>query len=180
MPYFDENGRITIDEDAAVKDIKRLRESAQVLKDSRAAIRSMKRQAMEFHGEMSNAIVEKANEMERRQTAMIEKLEETAAYIQRVVNRYQKLDEDIKKAIQAAANAAEAAAKAASVAAGTAGVIAGGSTVSQSSSGKTHGGGGRSESAGAKTNSSSKKNDDLADKMKDALDGVGDFLKGLF
>ena len=185
MAYFDENGRITIDEDAAAKDIKRLRESAQVLKDSRAAIRSMKNQALEFKGEMSNAIVEKANEMERRQTAMIEKLEETAAYIQRVVNRYQKLDEEIKKAIQAAASAAEAAAKAASVAAGTAGAIAGGSTVAKSSSGKTYGGGGNGRGSGGGSHGSSsgktsKKNDDLMDKVKDAMDDVGDFLKGLF
>ena len=175
MAYFDENGRITIDEDAAAKDIKRLRESAQVLKDSRAAIRSMKSQALEFQGEMSSAIVEKANEMERRQTAMIEKLEETAAYIQKVVNRYQKLDEEIKKAIQAAANAAEAAARAAAVSAGTAGTIgAVASTVVKSSSGTTHGGGSSSSSK------SSKKNDDLVDKVKDAANGVIDFIGGLF
>ena len=59
MAYFDENGRITIDEDAAAKDIKRLRESAQVLKDSRAAIRSLKAQASELEGQISEAILEK-------------------------------------------------------------------------------------------------------------------------
>lgn len=180
MAYFDENGRITIDEDAAARDIKRLRESAQVLKDSRAAIRSVKSQALEFQGEMSAAIVEKANEMERRQTAMIEKLEDTAAYIQKVVNRYQKLDEEIKKAIQAAASAAEAAAKASAVSAGTAGVI----SSSASSSGRGSSGGGRRDSAGTKTSSSSKKTSDAAEKVidtvKDAIDDVGDFLKGLF
>ncbi len=36
MAYRDENGRITIDEQAAQKDIRRLREAANILKDSRA------------------------------------------------------------------------------------------------------------------------------------------------
>ncbi len=169
MAYFDENGRITIDEDAAAKDIRRLRESAQVLKDSRAAIRSLKNQAGEMQGQISSAILQKANEMEKRQTAMIDKLEETASYIQRVVDRYQKLDEEIKRAIQAAASAAEAAARAAAVSAGTAGGIRGGSGSS--------GGGGSTRSD---NNTSSNKSNDLADKVKAAAGAAVNFLDGLF
>lgn len=100
MAYHDENGRITIDEQAANRDIRRLREAAGVLKDSRAGIRNMRQQSSDMKGLAAGAIQEKSLEMESKLSQMIDKLEETADYIQKVVRRYQKIDEDLKKLIQ--------------------------------------------------------------------------------
>lgn len=106
MAYRDENGRITIDEQAAQKDIRRLREAANILKDSRASIRSLRQQSGDMQGLAVSAIQDKSLEMDRKLTQMIEKLEDTADCIQKVVRHYQKIDEDLKKIIQQAAIAA--------------------------------------------------------------------------
>ena len=175
MAYFDENGRITIDQDAAAKDIKRLRESAQVLKDSRAAIRNLKNKAGELEGQMSTAILEKAQAMDKRLTQMIDKMEETASYIQKTVNKYEQLDREIKRAIQAAQDAAEAAARAAAVQSKSAGTISSvGSAATSVAKSATQ------STAKTSSSKSSKKNDSLADKVKDVAEGVVDFLDGLF
>ncbi len=106
MAYRDENGRITIDEQAAQKDIRRLREAANILKDSRASIRSLRQQSGDMQGLAVSAIQDKSLEMDKKLTEMIEKLEGTADYIQKVVRHYQKIDEDLKKIIQQTAIAA--------------------------------------------------------------------------
>ncbi len=106
MAYRDENGRITIDEQAARQDIRRLREAADILKDSLAGIRSLRQQSMDMQGLAVTAIQDKSLEMEKKLTQMIKKLESTADYIQKVVRHYQKMDEDLKKMIQQAAIAA--------------------------------------------------------------------------
>ena len=100
MAYHDENGKLTIDEAAANRDIKRLREAANILKDSRASIRSLRQQSTDMQGLAAQAIQEKSTEMEKKLTQMIDKLEDTADYIQKVVKRYQKIDEDLKKLIE--------------------------------------------------------------------------------
>ena len=108
MAYHDENGRITIDEQAANKDIKRLMESAQVLRTSRDAIVSLQRQAADMEGQISLAVIVKSQEMEKKLSQMIDKLEYTADYIRKTVRRYEILDEQIKQAIQSASNMASA------------------------------------------------------------------------
>ena len=107
MAYHDENGRITIDGQAADRDIRRLREAAGILKDSRAGIRNMRRQSMDMKGLAAGAIQEKSMEMERKLSQMIDKLEETADYIQKVVIQYQKIDENLKSLIQQTMQAAQ-------------------------------------------------------------------------
>lgn len=181
MAYVDESGRITIDEQAAARDIKRLRESAQVLKDSRAAIRSLKSKAGELEGQMSAAILEKAQAMEKRLTQMIDKLEETASYIQKTVNKYEQLDREIKRAIQAAADAAEAAARAAAVQAKSAGSISsvGGAAASSIAKSATQAAATKTQTKSS-SSGSSKKKEDLGDKIKDAAEDFVDFLGGWF
>lgn len=111
MAYHDENGKLTIDEVAANRDIRRLREAANILKDSRASIRSLRQQSTDMKGLSAQAIQEKSTEMERKLTQMIDKLEDTADYIQRVVKHYQKIDEDLKRLIEQTALAAQQAAQ---------------------------------------------------------------------
>lgn len=101
MAYYDKNGRITIDEAAANQDIRRLREAAQILKESQASIRSLQRQGSEMQGLTAQAIQEKSMEMEKQLGRMITKLESTADYIQKVVANYRRQDEELKRLIQA-------------------------------------------------------------------------------
>lgn len=108
MAYYDENGKITIDEVAANKDIKRLREAAKILKESQASIRNLQRQSGDMQGLTALAIQEKGTEMEKKLGQMITKLESTADYIQKVVANYRRKDEELKRLIQAQRIAAEA------------------------------------------------------------------------
>lgn len=107
MAYHDGNGRLMIDGQAADRDIRRLKEAVQALTDSRAGIRSLRARSAGMKGQAAQAIQEKSLEMEKRLTQAIGGLEETAAYIRKVVDRYQKIDEEAARTIcQAAAQAA--------------------------------------------------------------------------
>ena len=63
MAYRDMNGNITINENAANADIKRLCAAKQYLVDSENAINSLIKQAADGQGETATAVVEKANEL---------------------------------------------------------------------------------------------------------------------
>lgn len=110
MAFHDDKGRITIDEQAAAQDIRRLREAADILKESREAIRSLQRQSGDMQGKAASAIQAKGQEMEKELARMIEKLENSADFIRKTVEHYRRLDEELKRAIQAAAHAASSAA----------------------------------------------------------------------
>jgi len=185
MAYRDRNGKITIDEYAANQDIKRLSEAVQVLKDSRNAIQNLQRQAEDLRGETAVAIQTKGQEMYRKLTRMIDKLEETIAFIRKTVRYYEEMDAEIKRAIQAAADASAAAAAAAAVTASSSGFSGGGG------GGGTSGGGGASRGFGSsssgksssgsskKTNTSSK-NSNKSNGLSDFFDGIGDLLDDIF
>lgn len=166
MAYRDENGRITIDETAAAKDIRRLREAAEILGESRDALRSLLRRSEEMRGETAQAIREKTEEMEKRVTALISQLENGGSLIQRTVNHYRDLDEQIRREIEKAAAAAQKK-KTPTV-----------SSSSEGSSGGGHSGGGGRDASGG----SAEKKDSLADIVgtSDLLDKAKDFLDGLF
>lgn len=100
MAFHDEKGRITIDEQAADQDIRRLREAADILKESREAIRSL--QSGDMQGKAASAIQAKGREMEKELARMIERLEDSANFIRKTVEHYRRLDEELKRAIQAA------------------------------------------------------------------------------
>lgn len=170
MAYHDEKGRITIDEQAASRDIKRLQEAVEVLKRSQAAVDTLSKEYY-MQGAVAGAIVNKAGQTKRNLADMIEKLEETISFIRKTVRHYELLDEQIKQAIQAAANAAAAVA-------GTAGINAGnsGSSARTVSSGTVHGGSGRHDST---SGSGSSKPD--ADAVLESIgSAVNDVLGNLF
>lgn len=168
MAYHDEKGRITIDEQAAAKDVKRLQESVEVLKRSRAAIDVLSKEYY-MQGAVAFAIVNKAEQTKRDLSDMIAKLEETISFIQKTVRHYQLLDEQIKQAIQAAANAAAAAASTAGINASNSG-----SAAQTGSSGASHGGSGRHDS-GTGTASKPAAEDvlkNIGSAMSDALENL--------
>lgn len=179
MAYRDRNGKITIDEYAANQDIKRLSEAVQVLKESRNAIQNLQRQAEELRGETAVAVQVKGQEMYRKLTTMIDKLEETIAFIRKTVRYYEELDAEIKRSIQAAADAAAAAAAAAATSSASGG---GGGFSSGGGGGGTSGGGGRIESSGSsssgKSSSGSSKKTNTSSSSKKS-NGLGEFFDGL-
>lgn len=105
MAYKDSSGRITIDEQAAAQDIRRLQEAMQILKDSRKAIVNIINQASGEQGLAAQAICEKAREMCNAIDALVNRLSETSSFISRTVAHYQEVDRQVKEAIQNSAGA---------------------------------------------------------------------------
>ena len=101
MAYYDENGRITIDEVAAQADIRRIETAIASLNNSKKAINNLIQQATSEQGQTSSAIIEKATEMRNQIDAVISRLSETASFISRTVTHYQWVDQKIKEAINA-------------------------------------------------------------------------------
>lgn len=107
MAFHDQNGRITIDENAANIDIRRMKEAREKLQASLSAIENLRRDTGSMEGEAATAILEKSEEMRKKLQAMIDKIDAYTDFITRVVKRYQQIDADLKKAIEAARIEAE-------------------------------------------------------------------------
>jgi len=103
MAYHDENGKITIDEEAAREDIKRLRNAANMLDDSMKAIQKMRisitRSTYEVY---KHSLEDKNTQMYNRLKDARDELNATADYIDKVVKEYQRKDKLIRDAIKAA------------------------------------------------------------------------------
>ncbi len=99
MAYRDMNGNITINENAANADIKRLCAAKQYLVDSENAINSLIKQAADGQGETATAVVEKANELKMQIERLISALENTEDYISRTVAKYKRIDKEVTEAI---------------------------------------------------------------------------------
>ena len=105
MAYKDSSGRITIDEQAAAQDIRRLQEAMQILKDSRKAIVNIINQSSGEQGLTAQAICEKARQMCNYIDDLVNRLSETSSFISRTVAHYQEVDRQVKEAIQNTAGA---------------------------------------------------------------------------
>lgn len=99
MAYRDMNGNITINENAANADIKRLCAAKQYLVDSENAINSLIKQAADGQGETATAVVEKANELKMQIEKLISALENTEDYISRTVAKYKRIDKEVTELI---------------------------------------------------------------------------------
>lgn len=92
MAYYDENGRITIDEIAAQHDINRASEAEEILKTVAVQLRRLVLQAEEYEGQTARALAEKAQEMLGRVQKLIDSLEETQTITRQTVSKYKELD----------------------------------------------------------------------------------------
>ena len=103
MAYHDENGKITIDEEAAREDIKRLRNAANMLDDSMKAIQKMRISITKSTYEVyKHSLEDKNTQMYNRLKDARDELNATADYIDKVVKEYQHKDKLIRDAIKAA------------------------------------------------------------------------------
>lgn len=102
MAYKDSSGRITIDENAAARDRKKIRIAITKLEATRRELDNLINQAGNEKGQTSTAVVEKAQELRKKVNGMITNLNETDNFIGRVVQHYFEVDKKVKEAVQAA------------------------------------------------------------------------------
>ncbi len=100
MAYRDHRGRITIDEVAARKDIKRIDEAIQRLNMARSALNQLHSTSVSIKGNTGHALEEKSMEIIGRLNASISYLEMTKSAVQKTVAKYQRLDREVKQLIQ--------------------------------------------------------------------------------
>lgn len=99
MGYKDYNGKITIDEVAANKDVKRFREAISKLEAARNSVNQLIQQGSQTRGNTGNAIVSKGNEIKRQLDMLINNLNNEISVINKTVAKYKRLDQEVKAMI---------------------------------------------------------------------------------
>ena len=102
MAYYDYNGTITIDENAARADINRIQSPIPKLTAVSGILERMIQEGCSAQGETALAIVEKAGDLNRQVSQLTALLREESQLIQQTVARYQLLDQQVKQTIGAA------------------------------------------------------------------------------
>ena len=102
MAYYDYNGTITIDENAARADINRIQSAIPKLTAVSGILERMIQEGCSAQGETALAIVEKAGDLNRQVRQLTALLREESQLIQQTVARYQLLDQQVKQTIEAA------------------------------------------------------------------------------
>ena len=102
MAYYDFDGKITIDEVAAMKDISKINLAIPKLVNAKTALEQILREGSNSKGDTSAAIIEKSQELIKKINRMIENLNETQRVIKKTVNYYRELDKKVKRAIESA------------------------------------------------------------------------------
>lgn len=99
MAFKDSNGRITIDELAAQKDINNIKAAILDLQAARDSLNEIMYQAQSFSGRTAVGIEESSLQLIKEYDKMIQQLNETATTIANTVEKYRKIDEDLKNYI---------------------------------------------------------------------------------
>ena len=95
MAYRDGSGAITIDEVAAANDIRRIQEAESYLAQSRSAIVQLMDLADSMTGQTSDAIRDKAYELQTLVDKLSSQLVQSRQLISATVKRYQQIDAQI-------------------------------------------------------------------------------------
>ena len=96
MAFVDENGRITMDEDAANADIANINAAQEVISDSRRLLQILSSEASGYSGNTALAITGKADELLAELNRLDQNLTDTAQYIHKVVEIYRQKDLELK------------------------------------------------------------------------------------
>jgi gas vesicle protein len=96
MAFKDSNGKITIDEIAAQKDIANIDAAVADLIQARDSINEIMYQSQSFSGKTATTIGEVSAQILKEYNELIEKLEITKTVIKNTVAHYEKIDEDLK------------------------------------------------------------------------------------
>ena len=101
MAYHDYNGRITIDDAVAARDIRKIKSAIEKLNDASNSMNQLLSVSSEIKGHTGNAIQSRAQEQKRQLDAMISNLNQTCNAINQTVQKYNRLDREVKAAIEA-------------------------------------------------------------------------------
>lgn len=96
MAYRDESGKITIDEAAAQADIQKIMKAQEILSAALNALKAAQAEAENAKGQTAQAIWNKAAEVIAEINRLDSNLEETMAYIRKVVAIYKAKDAALK------------------------------------------------------------------------------------
>ena len=99
MAFKDANGKITIDEVAAQKDINDIRAAIQDLQAARDSLNEIMYQSQSFSGRTATGIEESSLQLIKEYDKMIQQLNNTVTTITNTVEKYRKIDEDLKNYI---------------------------------------------------------------------------------
>ena len=99
MAFRDANGRITIDEVAAQRDIANIRAAIQDLQEARASLNEIRCQAQSFSGKTAISISDYSARLILEYDKLISQLEESESLINQTIAKYKKIDEDVKNII---------------------------------------------------------------------------------
>lgn len=100
MAFIDENGKITIDENAAERDVKNLLESKAHLLESLSVMRRIEAEATEFVGDTGVVLGSTAQQLQAQIQEMINEIDQTINRIRQVVSLYQAIDTSLKETVQ--------------------------------------------------------------------------------
>ena len=95
MAFKDANGKITIDEVAAQKDIANIRSAIQDIQAARDSLREIMYQAQSFSGKTAISIEESSLQLIKEYDKTIQQLNETVTAITSTVDKYRKIDENL-------------------------------------------------------------------------------------
>ena len=93
MAYHDADGKITIDEAVANRDISHALQARQSLAEAEAKLKLMLSQTDAFEGETAQALNEKSAQLLARVQKMMAQIDEMVSYTRRVVAHYRAIDE---------------------------------------------------------------------------------------
>lgn len=99
MAFKDANGRITIDEVAAQKDIANIRAAIQDLQAAKDSLTEIKYQAQSFSGRTATGIEESMVQLMKEYDKMILQLNDTVETITNTVEKYKKIDQELRNYI---------------------------------------------------------------------------------
>lgn len=99
MAFKDANGRITIDEVAAQRDIANIQAAIEDLKLARDSVKEIRYQSQSFSGKTAIALEGSSGSLTAEYDKMITQLEETVSLIIAIVEKYRRIDEEVKNMI---------------------------------------------------------------------------------
>ena len=99
MPYFDENGTITIDQIAAENDISKLNQAQEMLDTAYSYFSQITALNCSMSGPTATAIEEASEAMKYSIGEQKERIEDCIESIRRTISKYQAIDESLKNTI---------------------------------------------------------------------------------
>jgi uncharacterized protein YlxW (UPF0749 family) len=100
MAYRDYNGKITIDEVAAKKDINRINEAILKMENAGNSINQLVQQGTQMKGQSAQALVSKGSELKKQIDKLINSLQAESSSISKAVAKYKRIDQEVKAAME--------------------------------------------------------------------------------